>query len=168
MSLQLGTFRGRPVRVPVRFILIAAFALVAGLLAIAVAVSAHDAGQFVDVSRDALQTNAAVLELEQTLSAVRDAETGQRGYLLTGDTAYLVPYRQGSAAVTEHLASLLALTAGADYPGQLDRGDIVVIQRLIHANQTELQRTIEAYNSGHPARALDMVRTGVGKSSMDT
>jgi PAS domain S-box-containing protein len=168
MSLQLGTFRGRPVRVPVRFILIAAFALVAGLLAIGVTVSARDASQFVDVSRDALQTNAAVLELEQTLSAIRDAETGQRGYLLTGDTTYLGPYREGSAAVMEHLATLLALTASPDYPGQLDRGDIGAIQRLIQAKQGEMQRTIEVYSSGQSARALDMVRTDVGKSAMDT
>ena len=38
-------------------------------------------------------TNQVILQLENTLSVMKDAETGQRGYLLTGDDNYLDPYK---------------------------------------------------------------------------
>src|ERR1700759_4785454 len=41
-------------------------------------------------------TNAVIAKLEYTLSIMKDAETGQRGYLLSGDTDFLQPYHGAS------------------------------------------------------------------------
>ena len=46
----------------------------------------------VDVSTLITKTNVIKLKLEQTLSYLKDAESGQSGYLLTKDTAFLRPY----------------------------------------------------------------------------
>jgi CHASE3 domain sensor protein len=48
-------------------------------------------------SRWVEHTHKVLLELETTLSVVKDAETGQRGYLLTGDKRYLEPYQAAIA-----------------------------------------------------------------------
>src|SRR4051812_47094416 len=50
-------------------------------------------------------------ELDATLSTVKDAETGQRGFLLTGDEAYLEPYNTAVTSITEHLGKLRSMTA---------------------------------------------------------
>src|SRR5688572_29868080 len=50
--------------------------------------------------------------MQNILSLVKDAETGQRGFLLTGNEAYLEPYNQARAAVPQQIAGLRALVAG--------------------------------------------------------
>jgi CHASE3 domain sensor protein len=48
--------------------------------------------RFVDVSNQAMQTHRELEEIENILSQLKDAETGQRGYIITGDEAYLEPH----------------------------------------------------------------------------
>lgn len=50
-------------------------------------------------------------ELELFISSVKDAETGMRGYLLTGDSSYLEPYYKGSTETWTHFRLLRQLTA---------------------------------------------------------
>src|SRR4051794_16989842 len=64
-------------------------------------------------------TRQVVIELERALSTLKDAETGQRGFLLTGEEEYLEPYRAASARMDEALGRLAALTA--DNPSQQAR-----------------------------------------------
>src|SRR3984957_10490640 len=47
-----------------------------------------------------------IVQIQNVLSSVKDAETGQRGYLLTGDEAYLEPFTSGRTAVDGELGSL--------------------------------------------------------------
>src|SRR4051812_34683548 len=71
----------------------------------------------VRVDRAATQTldrSQILLELEQSLSAVRDAETGQRGYLLTFDEGYLAPYTAALGTIGRHQARLQALAHSPD------------------------------------------------------
>src|SRR4051794_27987159 len=168
MTIELGSVRGHAIRAPVRAVLVAAFLLVAVILAIAVTVSVRDTSRFVAVSRQGLQTGAVVLELEQTLSAMRDAETGQRGFLLTGDSAYLAPFRAGSTSVAGHLAALARLTANADQPGRIQLAELLTMQRLIEAKQRELEGTLALYASAGPAAARARVAADTGKAIMDS
>src|SRR5690606_28026659 len=59
----------------------------------------------VEQSRETLYT------LEQLLSEIKDAETGQRGYIITGDETFLVPYTAVSAKVPRLLDRLRSLVA---------------------------------------------------------
>lgn len=76
-------------------------------------------------------TQSVVSELDLTISAMKDAETGLRGYLLTGDREQLGPYSQGSIDVQEHIARLKFLVQ--DNPNQqalLTALEAIVLERL--------------------------------------
>ena len=47
-------------------------------------------------------THEVISTLTKVLSAMQDAETGQRGFLITGDESYLAPYNSGIATVDAH------------------------------------------------------------------
>lgn len=82
-------------------------------------------------------TNDVRAQLERTRSTIVDAENGQRAYLLTGDTAYLNPYRTARVDVDHELARLRALTA--DNPTQqrrIDSLDLATAAKLVELNQT--------------------------------
>ena len=59
------------------------------------------------------RTLAIELGLSRLFARVQDAETGQRGYLLTGDEAYLAPHEEASRAVAKDFAELTALIKDA-------------------------------------------------------
>ena len=102
-------------------------------------------------------------ELEATLSALKDAESGQRGYLLTADPSYLGTYERGVEAVRIQLPRLHALSAGR--PAWQKRvGDFEV---LVQARLGELAETIGLFSSGDRAAALEAIRTGFGRNTMD-
>jgi signal transduction histidine kinase len=92
-----------------------------------------------------------------------DAETGSRGYVLTGDTAYLGPYRTASASLAANLAMLREL---AESPGQ--RAQLAALEPLIDRRLAIVRRTIELRREqGFPA-ALAIIQTGRGKAVMDS
>ncbi len=102
-------------------------------------------------------------ELVGMLSTLTDAETGQRGYLLTGDGAYLEPYRKARDRFGAQLESLGALVAAN--PAQahaLEAFGQVAKQKI-----DELGATIASYRAGSKEEALDRVRSGVGKALME-
>jgi methyl-accepting chemotaxis protein len=99
------------------------------------------------------------------LSDVKDAETGQRGFLLTGDEHYLEPYQSGITAVFQKLTDLRDLTK--DNPNQQRRLD--TLEPLIQAKFDELKDTVDLRRDptkGFDA-ALAVVKTDKGKKIMD-
>ncbi len=160
-------YRSKGVSIPIRNVLAAAFLIILALLVLAIAVSLREARRFEATSRQALEANAQLLELERTLSAMRDAETGQRGYLITGDTSYLDPFQSGIAEVGEHLTALGRMGARAD-SSALKLEELLQMQHLVDAKRREMERTIELYRQ-QSARAADaMVRGSSGKVLMDS
>jgi CheY-like chemotaxis protein/signal transduction histidine kinase/CHASE3 domain sensor protein len=104
-----------------------------------------------------------IVQIQNVLSSVKDAETGQRGYLLTGDEAYLEPFTSGRAAVDGELGSLRPLTAGnPDQQQRLER-----LRGLIAAKLDELLATITLKRAGKTEQALAIVNTDRGKLLMD-
>ena len=55
-------------------------------------------------------TNEVLARLETVLSTLKDAETGERGYLLTGEASYLEPYREAVDRLPGQIADLRQLT----------------------------------------------------------
>ncbi len=101
--------------------------------------------------------------LQGALSSVKDAETGQRGFLLTGEERYLEPYTTARTALPTELSSLRGLTS--DNPAQKQRLDI--LDGLVAEKIEELSRTVELRRAGSVEAALTVVRTDRGKSAMD-
>jgi signal transduction histidine kinase len=101
--------------------------------------------------------------ISRTRGALVDAETAQRGFLLTGDVAYLEPLSGGDALVHASLADLKRLTL--DDP--LQRHNVDELERLVVEKMAEVRRTIELHQSGEPTQALAVVRSNDGKALMD-
>ncbi len=101
-------------------------------------------------------------QIDKILSGIKDAETGQRGYLLTGQPEYLEPFERAGTLAAE-VETLRDLTA--DNPLQRDR--IAEVTPLVREKLSELRETIELRRAGDPAAALAIVRTGRGKSIME-
>ena len=109
------------------------------------------------------QVRAVQLAAEVLLSTLKDAETGQRGYLLTGDPAYLAPYDAALARLDADFAHLEATPlADPKRAGRIRR-----IRDLATVKLRELDRTVTLRQSGDAAAALAAVRTNRGRLEMD-
>jgi methyl-accepting chemotaxis protein len=105
-----------------------------------------------------------VLEgLDHVLSLLKDTETGQRGYVMTGEDAYLEPYLAARPAIARAMEDLRHLTA--DAPQQQRRLDEAA--PLINAKLAELQRTIDLRRTQGFDASLKVVLTNEGKNAMD-
>ncbi len=97
------------------------------------------------------------------LSSMQDAETGQRGFLLTNNETYLQPYDRAIVAVPERLDALFALTS--DNPAQ--QANIAALKPCISAKLAELKATIGVDKTQGPQAALAIVNSNRGKADMD-
>jgi len=110
----------------------------------------------------ALETESAVNE---TLALVSDAETSQRGYLLTGDATYLEPYR---AAVPKLEASFSRLRELVKSSGTTQMNDRTGrLDSLIGKKLNEMETTLVLLEKNGREAALQLVGTGLGKKAMD-
>lgn len=66
----------------------------------------------IDANARVVQAHEVLAELEATVSTVKDAETGQRGYLITGEEIYLQPYRDALAGIDRQIERLKQMTVG--------------------------------------------------------
>ena len=108
-------------------------------------------------------TAQALTVLAQGLSDLKDAETGQRGYLLTGDPAYLAPYEQGRMQAKQALATFGQLDGARALPA----ADLAKLEGLGAQKLEELDRTIQLAQGGKRDEALAIVKAGGGLTDMD-
>jgi len=138
----------------------------AGALVILVVVtflSYQDWSAFQRSAPQVQHSRALLQQIEQVLSSVRDAETGQRGFMLTGNPEYLEVYDEASAALPSQLNGLRASVANEP---EL-RTRVATISGLIDEKLGELKQTvILRQNEGFKA-ALGVVETNQGKHAMD-
>lgn len=99
----------------------------------------------------------------QMLSRLKDAETAQRGYLLTGDARFLEPYRP---AETDLEAQLRAMREHPD--PELPTDYTARISSLAASKVAEMNQTILLVQRGQTATARAMVADGRGKDIMDS
>jgi diguanylate cyclase (GGDEF)-like protein/PAS domain S-box-containing protein len=108
-------------------------------------------------------TYEVIGKLSTLLSALKDAETGQRGYLLTGQESYLEPYSSGTQATKQDFQSLRQLTI--DSSSQQKYLDSLEIQ--IASKFRVMAKSISLRKSQGFASALQVVQTNEGKRAMD-
>jgi signal transduction histidine kinase/CHASE3 domain sensor protein len=102
-------------------------------------------------------------EIQETRSTVLDAESGQRGYLLVGEKSYLEPYQAAVRVADEQIERVNQLKSAL--PGSTDQID--VLQHLVAAKFTELEKTVQLRQSKGIEAAMDIVRTDKGQNLMD-
>ncbi|WP_210529786.1 PAS domain S-box protein [Rubellimicrobium arenae] len=130
--------------------------------------AAFQSGLRADADRAAAESRArhhveVLVESQRVLSALQDAETGQRGYLLTGDPVYLGPYIDGRDQLTRHMGQLRDLTVG-NVVQSLHLGELVdITERRVDL----LVRTLDLAQQGDREAAIDLVNTDLGRAAMD-
>ncbi|WP_293261427.1 MULTISPECIES: CHASE3 domain-containing protein [unclassified Microcoleus] len=134
-----------------------------GLLIFNAATSYRNTLKLVENERSVSHTHGVLIELEATLSTLKDAETGQRGYLLTGEQGYLEPYQSAIARVKAQIGGLQQLTADNNRQQQRIRD----LKIAIDSKLAELQETIDLRRQKNLAAALGQVKTDRGKQIMD-
>lgn len=134
------------------------------LLSLALVVLAAAASLFmlrmVDAQLSYLEKSEAVRRDAQALIlALVDAETGQRGYLLTLDQMYLAPYRDATASINATYARLSEQVAGK--AGQT--ATVASLGPMIARKTEEMARTIALASAGEVADALAIMRSDEGE-----
>jgi len=99
----------------------------------------------------------------QVLSVAQDAETGQRGFLLTGRAYYLEPYQQAAARMAAALGHLDALGRATPWL----REEAAPVHEIVRRKMAELEQTVALSRAGQQQAALDLVLTDDGKALMD-
>jgi two-component system, cell cycle sensor histidine kinase and response regulator CckA len=119
--------------------------------------------QLIDNERWVQHTHKVLTQLESTLSTLEDAENGQRGYLITGNTSYLESYFDADGEINENLKRLRNLTA--DNPNQQEQ--ISLLEQKIIKRLELLQQGLSLRQQQGFAPAQELVMSGRGKKVMD-
>ena len=102
-------------------------------------------------------------ELKEVLGLVRDAETGTRGYIITGKEDYLDPYIKATAKIEAHLRSLRDLVRNDE---ELSK-DMAKLEPIISDKLERLETNIVTRRSSGFEAAAERIKSGKGKVMMD-
>jgi PAS domain S-box-containing protein len=106
---------------------------------------------------------SALNQLQDFFSDLKDAETGQRGYLLTGEEPYLRPYGNARPRIQTELDGLRQLAVAADFP----TNGMEALAALTKLKLDELDRTVQVRRDKGFEAALAVVDTNLGLQIMD-
>ena len=138
--------------------------IVAGLLlSMGIALSFRTYQQIADTADARKHAAQVISSAEEFLSALKDAETGERGFLLTGNEAFLQPYLAVRDGVMVQLQALQQKTQLASAKSQLD-----ALAPLVQRRMADLAHAIELGRAHNTAEILRLVNIGQGKQQMDT
>ena len=141
----------------------AGFAISFAVLALIGFVAYRGISSLTSTSYEVTHTHLVIEHVTHLLLLLSDAETGQRGFVITGDEAFLEPYTEATRSIEREVRELRELTA--DNPAQQKRIDRM--EPLIAAKLTELRETIAMRRSGAVAEVDKRVAAGAGKRYMD-
>ena len=134
-----------------------------GILALLSASDYWSTRTFLVTSEEVNHAHEVVEQLDHLLAEMTDAETGQRGYLITGSVRYLAPYERATARIADTLHAIRVLTAdGSAEEERLNRLVPQVASRL-----AIMRETIDLYDREGLAAARQHVLTDRGKTVMD-
>ena len=111
-----------------------------------------------------LESSAIQAELSGVLKDMTDMETSQRGYLLTGNPAYLQPYTEAKGRIGTDFVSL---RTGLARRTQREQSLESRLEALARSKQAEIERSISLRQQGYRRRSFMLVDTNEGKDYMD-
>jgi CHASE3 domain sensor protein len=117
-----------------------------------------------EISALTLESSAIQAELSAVLKDITDMEAGQRGFLLTGNPAYLQPYTDAKGRIGTDSVSL---RTGLSNRTQSARSLESQIESLATSKQNEMERSINLRQQGYRRRSFNLVDTDEGKGYMD-
>jgi len=144
-----------------RYLLLFALAL---LLLLGVGWTALSSGeQTSSTLREVTRLQEATKRLSVLLTRTVDLETGQRGYLLTGDAQYLRPYHDAESQIGADFRTVDE--ALGEYPEA--REELASIENALATKRGEIATSLVIYRDQGADQALNLMRSGVGSQAMD-
>ncbi len=132
------------------------------LLAAGIAFTFWSYAQIEEASNHRRDSRVVISAADDVLSALKDAETSQRGYALTGNEAYLAPYLAVRDGITPQLAALRQMTTSVPAQQHLD-----TLAPLISAKLAEIETTNALRRDRDVTGVLTLINSDVGKRLMD-
>ena len=112
----------------------------------------------------AVEQSYAILDELKTLRiSIGDAETGMRGYVITGDRAFLQPYESAQLAVDASLAKLREATKDT----AIQLASLKMLEQQVANAMAHTHRVVKLREEEGPAEVVELVRTRRGKELMD-
>ncbi|MHC5818511.1 MAG: response regulator [Nostoc sp.] len=140
----------------------AGFGLALAILILISTLFYHSTELLINTSNQLNNTQLTINSLQELLSNIQDAETGQLGYIVSRQDAYLKPYQTAITKLAPEIKELRKLTT--DDPKQLSQ--INILEPLIAVKLNELKKTLDLrHNLGLDA-ALEVINTNQGNNLM--
>lgn len=118
---------------------------------------------FLETNNWVEHTHQVIGEIEETMSFLKDAETEQRGYVISGNQRFLEHYNQALDKIKPQFAKIRQLTA--DNPRQQERLD--KLTPSLEAKLNFLTKVVETRKSGDFITAQNLVSSGEGENEME-
>jgi PAS domain S-box-containing protein len=111
-----------------------------------------------------LEQTRLVLRITANLrEELRRAESSQRGFLLTGNLAYLTPFDPSTKNVEKYASQLVSAVAGDPQESR----QVSEIAKVVQVELAEMRKTVELYRAGQASAAMVLVESGQGERSMN-
>lgn len=143
--------------------IIAPFVVVSLMIALGIAITFQAFRQIETTAEERKNSFVLLNHGDDFLSALKDAETGQRGFLLTGDEDFLEPYVAVRDQIDGSLEELRQLTSNKDAQKHLD-----ALTPLVAAKLKELAQVIELRRNNDYSAVVADVGSGKDKRLMDS
>ena len=141
----------------------ASFAIALMVLIASGAVSYSTTSNLIESADWVARTHSVLAKLDEVLELMKDAETGQRGYVITGEDRYLIPYQGSRDAVSRKMAELRSVTSDSPYIQQ----HLALLDSQIATKFDELQLVIDTRRARGFGPAAQEVLTDRGRTAMD-
>ena len=152
----------------------AAFVVGVVYLAVIGAVAYASVNRFAETTDRAERTHIVLRTLEEVFSIITGAETGTRGFVITGDTRYLEPYKNAETEAVARLRSLATLIDGAPQRARLEYLTPLVARRFAILHESARLRAnggfddaAAATGTGRGREVMDSIRSVVDAMSAD-
>jgi len=140
------------------------FALALALLLVIGGVAYRSISSLTETSYWVAHTHEVIERTTAVMTAVKDIETGARGFVITGDDAFLDPFRAGIKTLPDALTDLRRLTG--DNPAQQQR--VGELELLVNQKVEEMKHYVDVRRAAGGAEAAQkLVSAGEGKRTMD-
>lgn len=143
-------------------IVVAAIAVVAFILLVSTVLLSLQFDRDRDLYSEVTRSYEYRARIQSLLSMHQDIETGQRGYVLTGNQAFLEPYQRGAAQVDGAITTLHTQNSASALQPELEHVEDLTRQKLEFA-----ETTIRLVASGRREEARQLIGSGRGKAIMD-
>jgi methyl-accepting chemotaxis protein len=148
---------------PIKFKIITSFAVIMILLIVTGLITFKSFNSLSENENLAKHTYNVLSQIEIVYSSLKDAQLGERGYVLTGEKKYLDPYNSAIRMIPEQFTSLKQMVIDLNQKQRLDLLDTTLSNTLNDISEAIILREIKGFNAAQKYVATDKIKTGFDK-----